>query len=110
MLETKGNKISRFREIRFKSIEELYAKGQSESPKKEVKKLRMDSQKFKETVSRSLINRLSEGNFASESEDPAILPISQQKKLNERTHQGRRGQRDPFVLIQRKEKTHDRRF
>jgi hypothetical protein len=34
-----------------------------------------------------------------------MVAISQQKKLNERTNPGRRTQKDPFVLIQRRDRT-----
>lgn len=96
-------KISRFREIRFKSIEEIY----ETDPSKEVvrtntKKPKLEPHKFKDNVSKSLIYKYNDLLSHSEFDDPSMIAFSQQKQLNERNH--RRTQKDPFILFQRKDK------
>lgn len=96
-------KISRFREIRFKSIEEIY----EADPSKEVvrtntKKPKLEPHKFKDNVSKSLIYKYNDMLSHSEFDDPTMIAFSQQKQLNERNH--RRTQKDPFILFQRKDK------
>lgn len=96
-------KISRFREIRFKSIEEIYETNQTkEISRTNTKKPKLEPHKFKDNISKSLIYKYNDMLSHSEFDDPTMIAFSQQKQLNERNH--RRTQKDPFVLFQRKDK------
>lgn len=77
----KQPKISKFREIRFKSIEEIYENEQKD-PTKAIKKIKLEPHKFKDNTSKSLVYKYNEALTNTEFDDPSMLPFSQQKKLN----------------------------
>lgn len=71
-------------------------------------KTKLEAHRFRDPTSKSLMNKFTEIMQQSEFDDPSMVAISQQKRLNERIAQGRRTQKDPFVMVQRKEKLNER--
>jgi hypothetical protein len=104
--DKRNPKISRFREIRFKSIEEVNEEGdyQQVSCKNQLKKPKLEPHKFKDNTTKSLLNKYNESLMENEFDDPGLVSISQQKQLNTRTTFCRRTQKDPFILIHRKDR------
>lgn len=98
--------ISKFREIRFKSIEEVQEETdfQREFCRNQIKKLKLEPHKFKDSTAKSLLNKFQDSIDEHEFEDPGVVNISQQKKLVQRTTFCRRTQKEPFVLLYRKER------
>ena len=102
----KNPNISKFREVRFKSIEEAVEETENEKEyyRIQIKKLKLEPHKFKDATTKSLLNKYNETLPETEFDDPGVVPISQEKKLVRRTTFYRRTQKDPFVLINRKER------
>ena len=77
---------------------------QRDALKNKVQKIKLEPHKFKDSASKSLVYKYNEIYCNTEFDDPSMVSISQQKRLNERTSNYRRGHKDPFVLIHRKDR------